>query len=258
MTVTERRHVAGFRVGGCQVDVVRIVLQASSPDFCVFATGVQVACSTNLTVGTVRFRVGRTHTEAVEFIGRRQTPAVTVGFGDIVTVVFTLVLSSHVQAVNQTKEVGVTVGCNASGTAGHEAVSLRPGIATELWQNVSPRADVISHTVVTTVVEGTEFIEFQTSVRQTGFVAVGTLSFRAIALELIFPLAVSGQLIVDLSFTFEAQTNIRFVAVATSIIRKIVQTSNFAVQIQFVTVFVKNFSRVNNASCQHGSHCHCN
>ena len=53
------------------------------------------------------------------------------------------------------------------------------------------------HTVVTTVVEGTEFIEFQTSVRQTGFVAVGTLSFRAIALELIFPLTVSGQLIVD-------------------------------------------------------------
>ncbi len=93
-------------------------------------------------------------------------------------------------------------------------------IATELWQNVSPRADVISHTVVTTVVEGTEFIEFQTSVGQTGFVAVGTLSFGAIALELIFPLAVSGQLIVDLSFTFEAQTNIRFVAVATSIIRK--------------------------------------
>jgi hypothetical protein len=123
-----------------------------------------------------------------------------------------------------------------------KAISLGPGIATELWQNVSPCADVVSNTVVTTVVERTEFVEFQTCECQTGFVAVRTLRFRTVAFELIFPLAVTGQLVVDLSFTFEAQTNVGFVAVVARIIREIVQTCYFTVQIQLVTVFVINFS----------------
>ena len=258
MTVTECCHVAGFRVSGCQVDVVRIVLQACSPYFCIFATCIQVTCSTNLTVSTVRFRVGRTRSKSVELIAGRQTPAVTVGFGDIGTVVFTLVLRCKVQTINQAKEVGVTVGCHAGGTASHKAIGLGPGIATELWQNVSPCADVVSNTVVTTVVERTELIEFQTCKRQTRFVTVRTLSFRAVALELIFPLAVTGHLVVDLRFAFEAQTNVGFVAVVVCFIREIVQTCHFTVQIQLVTVFVVNFGSVNNACCQHGSDCHCN
>lgn len=96
------------------------------------------------------------------------------------------------QPLNQAKEVSVTVGGNTSSTASHEDVSLSPGIATELWQNVGPCADVISNAVVTTVVERTVVSEFQTSKRQTGFVFVSALAFSTVAFELIFPLAKTG------------------------------------------------------------------
>lgn len=109
-----------------------------------------------------------------------------------VSVVFALVLRGKVQTFNQAKEVSVTVGGNTSSTASHEDVSLSPGIATKLWQNVGPCADVVSNAVVTTVVERTVVSEFQTSKRQTGFVFVSALAFSTVAFEFIFPLAKTG------------------------------------------------------------------
>lgn len=49
--------------------------------------------------------------------------------------------------------------------------------------------------------------------------------------DLVFPLAVTGQLVVNLSFAFEAQTHVGLVAVCTVVIRKIVQAIHFTVQI---------------------------
>lgn len=154
-------------------------------------------------------------------------------------------------------QIGVTVGCNAGSTLGHEDVSLSPGIATELWQNVGPCADVVSNAVVTTVVERTVFSEFQTSECQTGFVFVGTFRFSTVAFEFIFPLAKTNQLVIDLRFAFKAQTRVSFVTITSVIIREIMLSVNFTVQIQFIAVFVIYLGCIYNACCQQGSHCHC-
>ena len=184
-----------------------------------------------LGVSTVRFRIGCTYAEAFVLIGSRQTEAVAVSFFVVATIVFTLVLQGKVQTFDQTEEVGVTVGCNASSTASHEDITLGPGIATELWQDVGPCADVVSYAVVTTVVERTVFSEFQTSECQTGFIFVGTLIFRTVAFKFIFPLTETNQLVVDLSFAFEAQTRVSFVAIVAVIIREVMQTNSFPVKI---------------------------
>ncbi len=53
------------------------------------------------------------------------------------TLPFWPVLNSKVQAVNQTEEVGVTVGREAVTTLLHEVVRT-VSIATEFWQDVGP------------------------------------------------------------------------------------------------------------------------
>jgi len=55
-------------------------------------------------------------------------------------------------------------------------------------------------------------------------------------------------LVVDLSFAFEAQTRISFVAVTrvsviTIVFGEIVQANSFTVQVQFVAVFVIDFCK---------------
>ncbi|CQR23094.1 Uncharacterised protein [Yersinia enterocolitica] len=62
-----------------------------------------------------------------------------------------------------------------------------------------------------------------------------------VSLNVVFPLAVTGQLVSNLGFTFEAETNIRFVAVLASVVRELVTCVNFTVQVKFVAVFVVDF-----------------
>ena len=102
--ISDRRSVTGFTVVRCQVDVVRIIFQASSPNFSVLTVSFELTAVVVLGVSTVRFRIGRTDAEAFVFISRRQTETVTVRFNVAATVVFALILSSKVQTFNQTEE----------------------------------------------------------------------------------------------------------------------------------------------------------
>ncbi len=52
----------------------------------------------------------------------------------------------------------------------------------------------------------------------------------AVALDLILPLAVTGQLVSNLSFTFEAKTHVGLVAIYIFVVREIVQAVYFTVQ----------------------------
>ena len=142
--------------------------------------------------------------------------------------VFTLVLNSKVQAVNQTEEVSVTVGREAVTTLLHEVVRT-VSVATEFWQYVGPGSYVVNYAVVTTIVDRTDVLEFKTSKCHTGPGVV--FAFRSVALDLIFPLAVTGQLVSNLSFTFEAKTHVGLVAIYIFVVREIVQAVYFTVQI---------------------------
>ncbi|MNS17565.1 hypothetical protein D3C86_1670010 [compost metagenome] len=118
----------------------------------------------------------------------------------------------------------VTVSCYAVSTGLQEVVRT-VGVAAKFWQNVSPGGHVIDHAVVTTVIERTRVSEFQTRERNTrpGLV----VAFGGVALNLIFPLAVTGQLIVNLSFAFEADTHVGLIAVVTFVVGEIVQAVDF-------------------------------
>ncbi len=130
----------------------------------------------------------------------------------VVALFFTLVLYGDIQTVNQTEETVVTVSGNAGGTRGGKDVGLGPGITAELRQHIGPGADIIGNAVVTTVVQRTKFAKLQASKRKARFVA-GVVAFNVIGAEVIFPLAVADQLVVDLRFTFEAQTGIGLIAI---------------------------------------------
>lgn len=103
------------------------------------------------------------------------------------------------------------------------------GITTEFWQYVGPGSNIVNNAVVTTIVKRTNVLEFQTSECHTG---PGTIvTFRFVTLNLIFPLTITGQLISNLSFTFEAKTHVGLVAIFRVVIGEIVQAVNFTVQI---------------------------
>lgn len=129
-----------------------------------------------------------------------------------VALFFTLILYGDIQTINQPEETVVTVGSNAGGTRGGEDVGLGPGITAELRQHIGPGTDIIGNAIVTTVVQRTKFAKLQAGKRQTRFVA-GVVAFNVIGAEVIFPLAVADQLVVDLRFTFEAQTGIGLIAI---------------------------------------------
>lgn len=104
-------------------------------------------------------------TETVAVLFQSATTVVGCAFAANAAV-FTLVLQSKVQAVNQTEEVRVTVGCNAVSTGLQEVVRT-VGVAAEFRQNVGPGSYVVNNAVVTTVVERARVAKFQTSKRQT-------------------------------------------------------------------------------------------
>src|SRR5690606_31172284 len=112
--------------------------------------------------------------------------AATAGVFTAYAAVFTLILQSKVQAVNQTKEVLVTVGRNAVCTRLQEVVGT-VGVAAEFWQNVGPGGHVVNYAVVTTVIKGACFRKLQTGKRHTGPGLV--VAFVFVTLNLIFPLA---------------------------------------------------------------------
>ena len=221
-----------------KVDVVGVVFQTTRIDFSTIAFALQRQVSGVVLVsGTFGRRHSTTDAEAfTQVIGHGCTVAVAVLFQQATTgvvftayaAVFTLILQGKVQAIHQTKEVLVTVGRHAVSTGLQEVVRT-VSIAAKFWQNVGPGGYVVDYAVVTTVIERTRVSEFQTRERHTrpGLV----VTFRGIALDLVFPLAVTGQLIVNLSFAFEAKTHVCLVAVGTLVVREIVQTIDFTVQI---------------------------
>lgn len=146
--------VVGLGVLRGQVDVVGVVFQTTGVGFSVVAT---TQCrNTILLVGTFGVRVRETSADAIpNIVGQRGAEAVAVLFAPTTTVVgrafaadaavFTLILQSKVQAVNQTEEIRVTVGCNAVSTGLQEVVrTVGVAVAAEFRQNVGP--DVTSYT----------------------------------------------------------------------------------------------------------------
>ncbi len=170
----ETGRVVGLGVLSCQVNVVRVVFQTTGVGFSVITTtfGQRV-----LIISTFGVAVSETSADAVpDVISYGSTETVAVLFQSATTVVgcafaanaavFTLVLQSKVQAVNQTEEVRVTVGCNAVSTGLQEVVRT-VGVAAEFRQNVGPGSYVVNNAVVTTVIERARVAKFQTSKRQT-------------------------------------------------------------------------------------------
>ena len=241
------RSVTGFTVVRCQVDVVRVILQTSCPLFSFFTLTAEFGF---LGVGTVCCTVSTYDTKAFEFVADRATDAVAVGtLRNTSTFVFAQVLNGKVQAVNQTEEVGVTIGSNAAYTTNEEVIAVCR-VTAKLRQHIGVTQCVVNHTVVTTVVDRTRISEFQTCECQTSFVTfLGISAFRVVTLEVIFPLTITGQIGIDLCFPFKTKTGISFVAVSavtvyTIVFRKIMQTDSFTVQIYFVAIFVIDFCSV--------------
>lgn len=74
-------------------------------------------------VGTVSCTISTNDTKAFVFVADRTANTVAVRTACSVTLVFTQVLNSEVQAINQTKEVGVTIGSNAANTTNEEVIA---------------------------------------------------------------------------------------------------------------------------------------
>ena len=127
-----------------------------------------------LVIGAVRSRIRCAKVQAhAGVISGRETNTIAVLSGNFTVaivgavvafsptiIVSALVLQSKIQAINQTEEVGVTIGCKVIGTGVHEHVSLGVAIATEVWQHIGPRFNVVYDTVVTTVIKRTKITEF--------------------------------------------------------------------------------------------------
>ena len=161
-----------------QVDVVSVVFQTTSVGFSTVASTDQT--SVVLIPGTFGAGDRTTDTKAFVIISDRSANAVavltqsfTTIVGDAMTseirIIFTayatilaLVLNSKVQAINQTEEVSVTVGREAVTTLLHKVVRT-VSVATEFWQYVGPGSYVVNYAVVTTIVDRTDVLEFQTS-----------------------------------------------------------------------------------------------
>jgi|GEM_PF-5446423 len=164
--------------------------------------------------------------------------------------VISLILHSEIQAVHQTEEVAVAIGCNAVGAAGHIVIGEGVGVATEFRQHIRPGFHVVKHTIVTTIIKGTVVAKLQASEAKTrpGLIVAG-VGFGVVRLNLIFPLTIACQLIGNLGFAFKADTQIGLIAIGRRVIGKIVQRINLAIQIELITVFIINFCGVSGARC---------
>ena len=200
-------------------------------------------------VGTVSCTISTNDTKAFVFVADRTANTVAVRAACSVTLVFTQVLNSEVQAINQTEEVGVTIGSNAANTTNEEVIAVCR-VTAKLRQHIGVTQCIINHTVVTAVIERTNVSVFKTRECQTRFVtSLSVSAFRVVTLEVIFPLTITGQIGIDLCFPFKTKTGISFVAVSavtvyTIVFRKIMQTDSFTVQIYFVAIFVIDFCSV--------------
>ncbi|CAH0311006.1 hypothetical protein SRABI106_04047 [Rahnella aquatilis] len=87
--------------------------------------------------------------------------------------------------------------------------------------------------------------EFQASEGQTGFGAGGAwrfaVRFSMVSHDVVFPLAVAGDQVINLCLAFKTETNITLVAVIAGSVREVMQTFHFTVQVQFIAVFIINF-----------------
>ena len=162
--ITEDSHILSFRISCSQVNVICVIFQASSPYFSSFTRSIQrIFFSIGyLPISTIRFCIGCTNAKSFIIVSSRQTKAITIRFNYVTafhvvhfcsTIIFTLILQSKVQTINQAEEIIVTVGGYASSTLGHKYIGLSPGISTKLRQHVSPSANIISYTIVATIVD---------------------------------------------------------------------------------------------------------
>ena len=148
-------------------------------------------------------------------------------------------MQSHIQAIHHAEEIGIAVGCQTAGTFGHEVVGLGGRVTAEFREHIGPGFNVIQGAEVTTVIERTVVFQFQAGKRQTGF--LGGVAFRFVAGEFRFPTTVAGQLVINLRLAFDTETDIGLVAIFTVIVADVVHRFDFAVDVQFVAVFIINF-----------------
>ncbi len=74
-------------------------------------------------------------------------------FVSVSTFVSTLILQSKVQAINQTKEICITVGCQTVSTAVHKVISPGVGITAKYRQHIGPRFNVVHDAVITAIIK---------------------------------------------------------------------------------------------------------
>lgn len=246
--ISKYSYILGFRIGSGQVNVVSVIFQICGLNFCIFIGSKYFRKNffcINLSVGMIRFCISCIDIEFFVFIGSREIEVIIVIFSvviEIVMIVFVLVLSSKVQIINQIKEVVVMIGCNISCMLSYEYVGLSLSVIIEFWQDVSLCIDVVCYIVVMVVIDGVVVIEFQVSEGKMGFIFGGILRFSVVVFEFIFLLIEISQLIVDLGFIFEVKMGISSIIIICIIRGEVVFSINFFVQIQFVIVFIINFS----------------
>ena len=81
-------HVLGFRIGGSQIDVVRIIFQTSCPYFSILTRCIQAVVTVdNLIISAVRFSIGCTYTESFILISSGETETITVSFSYVSAVI---------------------------------------------------------------------------------------------------------------------------------------------------------------------------
>ncbi|KEP73394.1 hypothetical protein HR12_11285 [Microbacterium sp. SUBG005] len=99
--------------------------------------------------------MGGRHTEAVAVLETNVIMAVFGAFLIFVwsTFIISLILQRKVQAIDQTKEIIVTVGRHTVSTANH--IVIRPGvrISTKYRQHIGPGFNVIHDAVITAVIK---------------------------------------------------------------------------------------------------------
>ncbi|MNC29168.1 hypothetical protein D3C75_774090 [compost metagenome] len=163
--------------------------------------------------------------------------------------VFALVLQRKVQTFNLAKEVSVTVGCYARGTAGHKVVGEGPGVAAPFYEHIGVGARVIGYAVVATIIEGTKITKLQASESQTSVFSL--LAFRGTGGHVVLKLTKTGQFVANLCFAFNAETGIGVIYVIAAVIIAAVPdvlTDHLPIQVKFVAVFVVDLSRICRAS----------
>ncbi|MNV50853.1 hypothetical protein D3C71_1428820 [compost metagenome] len=71
-----------------------------------------------------------------------------------------------------------------------------------------------------------------------------------VGLDVVFPLAVTGQLVIDLRFAFKTEADISLVAIFGFVIAENMFGGYATVQVEFIAIFIINFCRVGK-----GGHC---